>query len=105
MVVVGAGVAATAPIAAGISLIRMVDAQHATVGDRRSFRVVTAKYLSWMLGFAIVATVGLCLLVVGLVVGYGLPRWAPALPSCMLALEIVLAGYALWLLRRERVSR
>lgn len=105
MVLVGAGVAAIAPISAGISLIRMVDSQRNSVRDRSRFRAVTLEYAYWMLLFAIVTALGLCLLVVGLVVGYGLPRWAPALPGGMVVLAAVVAGYTRWLLQRERTAR
>ena len=55
-----------------------------------------------LLQFSTVMAVGLTFLVLGEVIGYGLPRWAPALPLALTLGTISTAWYARWRLRRAR---
>jgi hypothetical protein len=55
-----------------------------------------------LLQFSTVMAVGLTFLVLGEVIGYGLPRWAPALPLALTIGTIGTAWSARWRLRRAR---
>jgi hypothetical protein len=104
MMMLGAAIAAIAPLGAGISVVRLANAQRVLAGRARERRIATFGYTYSMLLFAVVGAVGLCLLVFGGVVGYGLPGWAPALPAGLLAVASLGAAYARWLVMRERGS-
>lgn len=105
MTMVGASIAAIGPIGAGIALVRMSDAQRVMVREPIKRRIATFDYAYRMLLFAVVTAAGICLLLFGGVVGFGMAAWAPALPGGLLLASALAAGYARWLLTRARASR
>lgn len=104
MMLFGASIAAIAPLGAGISLVSLAKAQRVLVDRPRERRIATLRYTYLMLLFAVICAAGLGLLVVGGVIGFGMPGWALALPGGLLVLAGLGAAYARWLLMRERGS-
>jgi hypothetical protein len=102
MIWVGALVSLVAPIGSWISLSRITSAQRALTGERTKRRIAVLVHLQRGLVFAAIATAGLALLVLGLVVGNNVPLWAPALPAGLLVGQAATYMYSGWLLARWR---
>lgn len=105
MIWVGALVALIAPVGSWIALVRLPAERRAAGDDLSRHRAAMLVVLRRALLFSAIATAGLCLLVLGGVLGLGWPGWSPALPGGLLIGIGSLGAYDGWLLNRERRSQ
>jgi hypothetical protein len=73
------------------------------VSQSRSIALLEALFR--LLLFSTVLAVGLTILLMGEVIGYGLPNWAPALPFALMLGSITTAWYARRLAKQLRAWR
>ncbi|HEX9363147.1 MAG TPA: hypothetical protein VGA47_05135 [Candidatus Dormibacteraeota bacterium] len=99
---IGVAIAAIGAVGGTISLVRMALALDATKSQPTERRVAAIHHTSWMMLSAVIAAVGLNLVILGGVIGFGLPIWAPILPGVLLIGAALIAGYLRWLLNQER---
>jgi hypothetical protein len=71
----------------------------------KSRSIATLEALFRLLLFSTVLAVGLTILLMGEVIGYGLPNWAPALPFALMLGSIATAWYTLRLVKQLRASQ
>lgn len=71
MILVGGLVAMVAPIGSWVALVRLADTNRVLRADPAKRLIATLDHMHSMLVFAAIVAAGLCVLVFGLVVGYG----------------------------------
>jgi hypothetical protein len=71
----------------------------------KSRSIATLEAVFWLLLFSTVLAVGLTILLMGEVIGYGLPNWAPALPFALMLGSLATAWYARRLATQLRASQ
>jgi hypothetical protein len=99
---IGLAITAVGAVGGTTSLVRMAFAIDATKRQPTERRVATIHHTFWMMLFAVIAAVGLNLIILGGVTGFGLPIWAPIPPGALLIGAALIAGYLRWLLNQER---
>jgi hypothetical protein len=105
MIVAGAAIAGIGNIGALVGLVRLAQAIQGTAAGPTNRRIATFDALLLMLEFAAITAAGICLLLFGEVVGFGVVAWAPALPAALLIGIAAVAAYVRRLGIRERASR
>jgi hypothetical protein len=104
-VIAGGGVVViVGVIGANVVFVQFLSRRTTTIVPK-SRSIATLEAIVRLLLFSSVFAVGLTILLMGEVIGYGLPKWAPALPVALMLGSVATAWYARRLARQLRASQ
>jgi hypothetical protein len=91
-------------IGANVVFVQFLSRRTTTIVPK-SRSIATLEAIVRLLLFSSVLAVGLTILLMGEVIGYGLPKWAPALPFALILGSVATAWYARRLAMQLRASQ
>ena len=104
LIVGGVLVVIVGVIGANVVFVKLLSRRTTTIVPR-SRSIATLAALFRLLLFSSVVAVGVTILLIGEVIGYGLPKWAPALPFALMLGSVAIAWYARRLAMQLRASQ
>ena len=98
---IGLAIAAVGVIGANVVFFRSLPKMLDRAAVRRA-PIVAFEFVFWLLLWAGLGTLGIAILLLGLVIAGGLVQWAPLAPTALVVLMISLGWYSRWRIHQLR---